>query len=226
MRTGPLEVGYGSIAAPRSSMICFETVLSAPDHRNITTPAESDITAPMESPSLGAVSTGTRVNNAVINKPPAVCPESRARLCSPPAALLRSRGADRNILRLLGTLKKPNPIPQRIVQKLNVNGPKYTGRIAARPSPTERSTPPAKQSHAGEIRFASLPTTGAMDATASGQGVRYRPVITGDMPCAFWKWNGKATNAALTPVKHITDAMTDIPKDGVRRRSSGMRGEA
>jgi hypothetical protein len=58
--------------------------------------------APDASPNLGASAVGTPGRAESLDRAP-VCPMSLAVPCIPPAAAARSTGADRNMLRLLGT---------------------------------------------------------------------------------------------------------------------------
>jgi hypothetical protein len=69
----------------------------------LTSPAIKVSSAAMPSPTRGARSIDVVVKSKVMITAPIVCPVSRAVPCMPPAAPLRARGVDRNILRLLDT---------------------------------------------------------------------------------------------------------------------------
>ena len=89
----------------------------------------------------------------------------------PPAAPLRSRGADSSMVRLLGVWKKPKPTPQRTVPAISGTRLPPGGHSALSNKPAARQAPPAAHSQPVETLSANRPATGAEKATASGQGI-------------------------------------------------------
>src|SRR6185437_448110 len=152
---------------------------------------------------------------------PLVCPVRRAVASIPPAAPLRKSGAEDSIERLFGAWKNPKPRPHRAIRHAISAEVGFSGRLARRPKPAQRTISPAAANTAADTLSAKRPAMGAPIPTASGHGVINKPVSTWLRWSALSKKNGSETNASIWAAKDAMDVATERLKTGCLSRSNG-----
>ena len=109
---------------------------------------------------------------------PIVWPVSLAVASMPPAAPLRSIGAEDNMVRLLGVWKKPKPKPQIAIRQPIASDVASAGSSVRDNNPSAITTRPAPLRIAAGKRSDKGPAIAAAMPVAKGHGVISRPVST------------------------------------------------
>lgn len=155
---------------------------------------------------------------------PRVWPVSRAVLCIPPAAPVRSTGVAITITILFGVWKKPKPTPQIAIRHEMFQISEFTGMDTKSSNPIMKITMPEAAVNAALCFSMILAAMGDIIIVAKGQGVMASPVCNSENFKTERKRKGKEIIVRFMAMNELVDVLILNAYNLLLKRSTGNMG--